>query len=45
MGSDGMTAVQRIRGSKSARAIAQFGEKVMYMPAQSGTGKLRGPGG
>ena len=27
VGSDGLTAVQRIRGAKSARAIAQFGEK------------------
>ena len=28
----GYTAVQIIRGSKAARAIAVFGEKVQYMP-------------
>ena len=38
--SAGRTAVQEIRGSKSARAIAHFGEKVMYMPAQTASGKL-----
>ena len=43
VGPDGPTAVQRIRGAKSARAIAQFGEKVMYQPAQSGAGRLGKP--
>ena len=32
MGDLGKTAVQLIRGSKSSRNIAQFGEKIMYKP-------------
>ena len=37
---EGRTAVQEVRGSKSARAIAEFGEKIMYMPGQTTSGKL-----
>ena len=32
--------MQEIRGNRSASAIAQFGEKVMFMPAQTASGKL-----
>ena len=35
LNSAGRTPVQEIRGNRSARAIAQFGEKVMFMPAQT----------
>ena len=32
VGDLGKTAVQLIRGSKSSRNIAQFGEKILYTP-------------
>ena len=38
--SEGRTAVEEIRGKKSARSFAQFGEQIMYMPAQTAAGKL-----
>ena len=40
MNTDRRTAVQEIRGNKSARAIAEFGENIMYMPGQTTSGKL-----
>ena len=36
---EGRTPVQEVSGSRPARAIAQFGENIMYMPAQTAAGK------
>ena len=41
VGDLGKTAVQLIRGSKSSRNIAQFGEKILYKPLKL-SGHLRG---
>ena len=41
VGDLGKTAVQLIRGSKSSRNIAQFGEKILYKPLKL-SGYLRG---
>ena len=41
VGDLGKTAVQLIRGSKSSRNIAQFGEKILYEPLKL-SGHLRG---
>ena len=41
VGDLGKTAVQLIRGSKPSRNIAQFGEKILYIPLKL-SGHLRG---
>ena len=41
VGDLGKTAVQLIRGSKSSRNIAEFGEKILYKPLKP-SGHLRG---
>ena len=37
VGNTGRTAIQIIRGSTSSRGIAQFGEKILYMPLKLST--------
>ena len=45
VGDLGKTAVQLIRGSKSSRNIAQFGDKILYKPLKTIWSSSRKQGG